>query len=84
MEDMRKARHDLRQHLTVVQSYLNRDDKTGLAEYIDIYKSELPADTLDLYSRNDVLNAVICYYAALARRDKIQFDAKVDYPKAAL
>ena len=45
MEDMRKARHDLRQHLTVVQSYLNRDDKTGLAEYIDIYKSELPADT---------------------------------------
>lgn len=80
MEDMRKARHDLRQHLTVVQSYLKRDDKTGLAEYIDIYKSELPADTLDLYSRNDVLNAVICYYAALARRDKIQFDAQVNYP----
>lgn len=82
MADMRKARHDLRQHLTVVQSYLKRDDKAGLSEYIELYKSELPADTLDLYSRNDVLNAVISYYAAFSRRDKIQFDAKVDYPES--
>ena len=80
MDDMKKARHDLRQHLTVVQSYIRRDDKAGLAEYIDIYKNELPPDTLELYSRNDVLNAVICHYAALARKDKIQFDAKVEYP----
>ena len=30
MDDTRRARHDLRQHLTVVQSYLDQDDKRGL------------------------------------------------------
>lgn len=81
MDDMKKARHDLRQHLAVVQSYLDRDDKTGLAEYIDIYKNELPPDILELYCRNDIVNAVICYYASLAREAKIQFDATADYPE---
>lgn len=80
MEDMRKARHNLRQHLTVVQSYIEKDDKAGLAEYIDLYKNELPPDTLELYCRNDVVNAVICYYAVLARDCKIKFQTKVDYP----
>ncbi len=81
MDEMKKARHDLRQHLAVMQSYLDKDDKAGLREYIDIYKNELPPDTLELYCRNDVVNAVVCYYAAQARDHKIRFDARVDYPK---
>lgn len=81
MDEMKKARHDLRQHLAVVQSYLDRDDKTGLREYIDIYIKELPPDTLEIYCRNNVVNAVVCYYASQARDQKIRFDAKVDYPK---
>lgn len=81
MDEMKKARHDLRQHLTVVQSYLERDDKAGLAEYIDIYKNELPPDTLELYSQNDIVNAVVCYYAAAARNHKILFEASIDYPQ---
>lgn len=80
MDEMRRARHDLRQHLAVVQSFIDRDDKAGLSEYIDIYKSELPPDTLELYCRDDVVNAVLCYYASQARGSRIRFEAKVDYP----
>lgn len=80
MDEMKKARHDLRQHLAVVQSYIERDDKEGLNAYIELYKSELPPDTLELYSRNDVVNALVCYYASQARTAKIQFDARLDYP----
>lgn len=80
MDEMRRARHDLRQHLAVVQSFIDRDDKAGLSEYIDIYKSELPPDTLELYCRDDVVNAVLCYYASQARGSGIRFEAKVDYP----
>lgn len=81
MDDTRRARHDLRQHLTVMQSYLKRDDREDLSEYLDIYLSQLPLDTLELYSHNDVVNAIVCYYAALARDDKVNFGAKIDYPK---
>lgn len=81
MDDMRRARHDLRQHLAVVQSYIEKDDKTGLRTYIDLCRSELPPDMLELYCRNDVVNAIICYYAALSRDCHIRFDAKADYPE---
>lgn len=80
MDDMHRARHDLRQHLALVQSYIAKDDKEGLEEYIGLYRSELPADVLEIYSRNDVVNAIICYYAGVARDSLIRFDAKVDYP----
>lgn len=82
MDDMKKARHDLRQHLTVVQSYIEKDDKAGLKNYIDLYRSELPPDVLELYCRNDVVNAIVCYYAGVARDAHIRFDAKTDYPDA--
>ena len=80
VEEMKKARHDLRQHLAAVQSYIERDDRTGLKEYIDLYKSELPPDTLELFCRDNVVNALVSYYAAQARADKIQFEARIDYP----
>lgn len=82
MDETRKARHDLRQHLAVVQSYLKHDDKTGLAEYIDLYQSQLPPDTRERYCRNDMVNAIVCYYAASARDGGIGFEAGVDYPDA--
>ena len=81
MDEMRKARHDLRQHLAVVQSYIEKDDKEGLHNYIELYKNELPHEVLDLYCRNDVVNAVISYYAGVSRDNGIQFDVKTDYPE---
>ena len=81
MDEMKKARHDLRQHLAVVQSYLKRDDKTGLAEYIDTYKSRLPSDITEYFCSDDVVNAVISYYASMARDSGIEFLTKVAYPK---
>ena len=81
MDEMRKARHDLRQHLAVVQSYIEKDDKEGLHNYIELYKNELPHEVLDLYCRNDVVNAVISYYAGVSRDNGIHFDAKADYPE---
>lgn len=80
MDDMRKAKHDLRHHLTLVNSYIEKDDKEGLKNYIDLYKSELPPDVLELYSRNDVVNAIVCYYASRARDYHIRFDANITYP----
>lgn len=81
MDEMRKARHDLRQHLTVVQSYIDRDDKAGLADYLDIYQSKLPPDVTEYFCRDDVVNAVISYYASMAREAGIEFMSKVSYPK---
>ena len=80
-DEMRRARHDLRQHLAVVQSYIDREDKEGLADYIDLYRNQLPPDTRERYCVNDAVNAIVCYYASLARDGGIEFEAGVDYPR---
>ena len=81
MDETRRARHDLRQHLAAVQSYIDHDDRKGLAEYIAVYKDRLPADTMEYFCANGVVNAVISYYAAQARDAGTSFAAKVTYPK---
>ena len=83
MDEARRARHDLRQHLAAVQSYIERDDKAGLAEYIDLYRAGLPVDTEEYFCANTVVNAVVSYYAARARNAGIGFSARVEYPKEA-
>lgn len=80
MEETRRARHDMRQHLTVAGAFLEKDDREGLAEYLDMYRNQLPPDIMELYSHNDVVNAIVCYYATLAREDQVSFGAKIDYP----
>ena len=65
----------------MVQSYIERNDRAGLSEYIEIYKTELPPDIIEIYCRNQVINALICYYASQARRHKIRFEAQADYPE---
>lgn len=81
MEEVRKARHDLRQHLAVVQTYIDQDDSAGLAEYIGIYKNRLPSDTSEYFCSNSVVNAIVSYYAAQALDNGIDFMAAVSYPK---
>lgn len=81
MEKMKAARHDLRQHLTVVQSYIDQDDKAGLADYLESYRNRLPPDVTEYFCDDDVVNAVICYYAVMARESGIQFMADAGYPK---
>lgn len=80
MEDVRRARHDLRQHLAVIQSYLDRGDPDSLREYIDQYQKSLPLETHEVYCRNEVVNAIICCYSELAAQQGIRFEGKAEYP----
>lgn len=80
MEAARRAKHDLKQSLTVIQSYINDNDKEGLLQYISRYISSLPSDSAIHYCNNYALNALIVYYETLAREHNIQFYAEINYP----
>lgn len=80
MEATRRARHDLRQHLAVVDGFIERDDKDGLRAYLSEYRAALPLDVAEVYCRNDVVNAIVCCYGDIARQSGILLEAKVGYP----
>lgn len=81
MEDMKEVRHDLRQHLRVLEAYLEREDLEGLRHYLRSYERELPADIHGTFTQNFALNAVCTHFAEEARKYGIDYDVTLDVPE---
>lgn len=81
IEETSRARHDLRQYATVLQSYLRSGDRETLNRFVTEVCTALPPDTPLLYCKNTTLNAVISYYAGQADRSGISFNAQAGCPE---
>ena len=66
MEDVRRARHDLRQHFIALQGCVESGDLNAVADYVSAHLPTLPLDSGRVYCRNFALNAVLCHYMDLA------------------
>lgn len=77
MEETRRARHDLRQHITVIQSCIDRKSWDKLEEYIKDYSKNLPTDVARNYCKNYAVDALLCYYAEKAFNAHTEFDISV-------
>ncbi len=81
MDDARRAKHDLRQTLAVIQAYVQQDDKEALLSYMQSYITSLPPDLPISYCENQAVNALIAYYGELAGENNISFEVWVEYPE---
>lgn len=80
-EEVRAARHDLRQHLSVIWACLEREDPEGLKSYLTSYEKNLPPDIRRTFTKNFALNVVCTHYAEEARKYEIDYDAELDMPE---
>lgn len=62
METVRQARHDLRQHLNVIDHYLSSGKTEDLKSYIEQYRMTLPPDTARTWCENYAVNTIVRYY----------------------
>ena len=62
METVRQARHDLRQHLNVIDHYLSSGKTEDLKSYIEQYRMTLPPDTGRTWCENYAVNTIVRYY----------------------
>ncbi len=81
MEETREIRHELRQHLSVMQAYLNQRDIEGAKAYLDAYAKTVPTEIHRTFTPNFSLNAVCTHYAEEARRQGIDYDVSLDMPE---
>ena len=77
----REARHDLRQHLNIIDHYLQSGEQDALRNYINQYRKYLPPDTQHTYCKNYAVNTIVCYYAEEARREQIDFKVDLHIPE---
>lgn len=80
-EEVKSARHDLRQHLSVIWAHLDREDICGLKDYLMAYEKKLPPDIRRTFTKNFSLNVVCTHYAEEARKYEIDYDAELDMPE---
>ena len=78
--DARRAKHDVRHHIALMQEYLTHGNLTALREYLNQYSADLPDDTLVRFCENTAANAVLLYFAQQAKNHKIDYIVKADIP----
>lgn len=73
----RRARHDFRQHLRVIQDCANRGDLEDLKSYLADYEKQHLTHSDRVYCNNYALNAILSFYADKAESAGIQFNIHI-------
>lgn len=81
IEETRQARHDLKQHLNLIQAYIDRNDMETLKDYIQKYGQKLPLYSDKLYCSNSAVDLIIRYYAEKAAAANIEFEPHLQLPQ---
>jgi len=77
-DEIKKARHDIRHHLSVIQSFVETGEDERLVEYIKDYSATLPDDFVFVYCDNYAINSVLLYYANMAKNEGIDVTINVE------
>ncbi|MEI3182622.1 MAG: GHKL domain-containing protein [Lachnospiraceae bacterium] len=73
----RRARHDFRQHLRVIQDCVKRGDLEDLKSYLAEYEKQFPSHSDHIYCNSYAVNAILAFYADKAENHNIRLDVKI-------
>ena len=73
----RRARHDFRQHLRVIQDCVKRGDLEDLKSYLAEYEKQFPSHSDHIYCNSYAVNAILAFYAGKAENHNIRLDVKI-------
>ena len=78
--ETKQARHDLRHHLSVFQSFIDAGDMEKLNGYLSEYVESLPGSMDLTFCENFAVNSILHYYFNIAEKEGIKVDIRVDVP----
>lgn len=80
IEDARMARHDMRHQINRISALAEAGDLDALRQYLEGVNGRIPEMDMNLCA-NRAVDSVAGYYCALARREGIPFQARIDLPE---
>jgi hypothetical protein len=83
MARTRQARHDLRHHLSVIDAYMERNDRAELEAYLREHVERLSEEEEPPVCQNLAVDAVVRHYLARARAAGAEIDARLALPQNA-
>ncbi len=82
IEEARTAKHDMRQHLHLISAYLADKKYDELEAYINSFRKTIPENSSVRYCEHYGINALLQYFAGVAREHNIGFSAHIELPEA--
>lgn len=80
IEETKKTRHDLRHHVSLIQTFLHNKDYDKLELYFDQYQKSLPLDNELIFCKNYVVNTLLSHYTNLANNENISVEVDCKLP----
>ena len=81
IEETRRSRHNLRQHLVLIKHYVQESDLPSLESYLNKYIKAMDTDASLNICENSYFNAIIQYYYSLAKQKDIKVELAFDLPQ---
>lgn len=82
MEQTKTMRHDMRHHLTVIDSYVEHQEYDKLSKYVKEYHSASADGKIPEYCPIDVINILTHHYHMVAQENQIHLDIRCDMKAA--
>ncbi len=80
IDEARTAKHDMRQHLHMISAYLEDEKYDELKTYINRFRKTIPENITISYCDHYGINALLQYFAGLAREHAMAFSVKMELP----
>lgn len=81
IDEARQAKHDIRHHITVMDSYLKKSEYDKLQSYLQSYKKSLPDDSSIVFCKHYAVNTLMLYFSQQAAKHQISFNAVLHLPE---
>lgn len=81
IDETRQARHDLRQHMTVLHTLYKGKQYEQLDNYLQKHLDSISFDYSIVYCEHFTLNALLIYYAQMFNNHHINFDVQISFPQ---
>ena len=77
--EARRAKHDVRHHITLMKKYLEDKDYDALNEYLNNYQKSIPDEHI-FFCENSAVNAILSYFSEQARTFGITYSVSTLIP----
>lgn len=81
IQEARQAKHDVRHHITMLNTLVHNQDLAGLEAYLKDYQALLPEDSPIVYCENTAVNALLFYFSQQARKRSIGWEVTAILPE---
>lgn len=80
MAETERQRHDFRHSMRTLAELYDSGDIHAMSVYLHEYIEEMPKKGVQTFCGNAALNAVLNYYANLAKQNRIEYSVRIDLP----